>query len=184
MSKNIKKCSGLLDNKGFSLVELLVVLAIVSIITAMAGLTLGVVNNANVSKAATRFESMLTRSRAESIARGTDAGMLTISCENGKIYGQVGTGEKELICNKQIAAYVGDVNSGFADPYGENSLYLAAGNLLTDGNSVEIKFSPAGSVMTNDGGAKNLCKLLFVKGNRRVEVVLYRQTGKHESRAF
>lgn len=171
------------DNRGFTLVEVLVVLAIAAIITAMAGLTLGVVNNANVSKAATRFESMLNRSRSESIARGTDAGTLTITCENGKVYGQIGTGEKELICNKQITVYAGDVDYGGPDPYTETSLFMS-GSGMTDGQSITIKFSPSGSVIRNTGGEKNICKLIFKRNKKQVEVVLYRQTGKHLSRAF
>lgn len=170
------------DNNGFSLVEVLVVLAITAIITAMAGITIGVINNANVSKAATRFESMLNRSRSESIAKGTDAGRLVITCENGKVYGQIGTAEKELICNKQIKVYVGDVDFGGADPYSETSLYMS-GSGMTNGQSVVVEFTPAGTVKRNDTGY-NICKLLFKRNKKQVEVVLYRQTGKHVSRAF
>lgn len=170
------------DNSGFSLIEVLVVLAITAIILSMAGITMGIVNNANVSKAATRFEAMINRSRSESIAKGTDAGRLVITCENGKVYGQIGAGDKELICNKQITVYAGDVDSGGADPYSETSIYMT-GTGLSNGDSIVVEFTPAGVVKRNDSGL-NICKLLFKRGNRQVEVVLYRQTGKHLTRTF
>lgn len=180
MLRNTKKDVNL-NNKGFTLIELLVVLAIVAIITTMAGLTIATVNNANVSKAAANFEALINRSRSQSIAMGPDAGRLVITCENGKVYGTIGTGDKELICNKQIKVYFGDISVGGGNPYDVTAPYLTTP--MADGDSYIVEFTSSGSVRKNDAGG-NLCKLLFVRNKKQVEVVLYRQTGKHVARAF
>ena len=170
-------------NKGFSLVEVLVVLAIVAVITTLATISISIVNNANASKAANKFETLLNNSRATSITKGSEAGKLIITKENGKLYGQIGeNSEKELICSGKIKVYFNKYNSVVS--YYDRQMTTE----IADGEKYVIKFNTAGSAIDMSAdiidGGDNFCKMIFANTNRKLEVVLYRQTGKHVINLF
>lgn len=171
------------NNKGFSLLELIVVIAVSMVLVAFAGLTISVVHNANVSKAARSFNSLLSTARSQSISKGKDAGNLTLTMEGGRLYGEIGTytddagnlhqGEKELICNGLIDVYYNELYT--VVDYYDTSLT----DKWADGKSYTFHFTSSGEVASNSPNP-NICTLLFRKGNRTLMVVLYTETGKHE----
>ena len=170
------------NNKGFTLIEMIVVIAIMAILTATAAVSINVVNNANASKAARRFEAMLNNSRMTSITKGTEAGKVIISKENGKLYGQIGeNGEKELICNSGVKVYF----NTYSSVIDYNNRIMTAE--IPDNQKHIIKFQTNGAakdMSTDTETDDNFCKMIFSNGNRNLEVVLYRQTGKHEVKLF
>lgn len=164
-----KRYSKNLNNKGFSLIELLVVIVIVAVITGMTTITLVVVDNANVSKAANTFNTAINTARVQSMSRGPEAGGLHITRENGILYYQIGPGDaKHEICSPAI-----DVQMVVG-----NYTATAGVPITTDGDIASISFNSAGMVI--GASSSSLTKLIFIRGNRRVETVLYNETGKHE----
>lgn len=166
-------------NSGFSLIELLVVIAVMGILTTVAAVSINIVNNANASKAANRFEALLNNSRVTSMTQGTEAGKLIITKENGKVYGQIGEhGEKELICSSSVKVYFNQYTTVVSYSLRQMATEMA------DGDRHVIKFQTSGvakdMITDNTDTDVNFCKMIFSNGNRNIEVVLYRQTGKHE----
>lgn len=151
------------DNSGFSLVELMVVLAVTAIMVSLVTITIAVVNNSNVNKAASNFSAVLNRARTESMAKGTEAGRLTLTMENGRLYYQIGdplSAVKEEICSSLIAVQISD-GSGVYD--------------YTDAKVITIRFNTSGMVAAD---SDPLVSLIFSRGNRRVQTTLY-ITGKN-----
>lgn len=178
--KNVLK-----NNKGFSLVEMLIVIGVMAILTGIVATSVALVNNANVSRAAKTFESLLNQSRTQSMAKGSDAGKLTITKENGKVYGQIGTGEKELICSRNIDVYFNAYNNGTSYTIRD----YTDGAKMADGDVRVIRFATSGVAVKNSTvvpveDTKEFCKLIFAHGNRKAEVTLYRETGKHDTVVF
>ncbi len=58
------------SRKGFSLVEMLVVIAIMAILTGGAVASIAIVNNANVNKAAKALDDAFSKARSNGMARG------------------------------------------------------------------------------------------------------------------
>lgn len=80
------------NNKGFSYVEMIVVLGIMSIMTAFIALTLGTVNRNNVRRASESIQSKMNEARVSAMSKGTQRGYLMIARYNNNIYTYVGQG--------------------------------------------------------------------------------------------
>lgn len=157
------------NNTGFTLMEMLVVMAISAILIGMVTVTIAVVNNADTNKAARALNAAIGRARTESMAKGTEAGQLTLSMVDGALYYQIGdplTEPKILISSQMIGvdAVYDDTTSTDGTPFT---------------GTVTVKFSTSG-FQEIDSTGMNLSKIIFSRGSRKVETVLY-LTGKHET---
>lgn len=176
--KNLKKC--LKNNSGFSLLEIIVVLAIIMILTASATLSIAYVNNANVSKAANTLDAAINTAKSRSMAMGPDLGELILSTNNGKLYYRIGdTGERVMICNKEISVYTAVTSTYTMGNVG----YGGAIDTTGSGDIAKIRFTTSGTVdEANCSGY--FTKFRFERGKRNVEVILYKETGKHTVNMF
>lgn len=162
------------NNKGYSLVEVMIVIALLCLLTGLAVLSYASINNANVSKAANNLDSAFAAARAESMAKGADAGQLTLSMQHGKLYYQIGdptTATMQLISNSNILVYY-----QYNDPISRNFA-----NQWVDGVTIVVRFNSAGMVETT---GTDLTKVIFKYDTRNMEVILYPETGKHETGLF
>ncbi len=96
-----------LNNEGFSLVELIVVILILGILTAGATIGFSVLYNAKVDNAAKRLESMLTRAREEAMAHVEAETWLELKTEGDNIYARVfvqnnGAAEAEMKAEEKL----------------------------------------------------------------------------------
>lgn len=78
------------NNKGFSYVEMIVVLAILALMGGMITLSYGMINRNNVSRASETLESMANQARVNALTKGTSNGYLTIAKVDNYIYAAVG----------------------------------------------------------------------------------------------
>ena len=88
-----------------TLIELLMFIAISSIILAMVMISYNVVNNANATKAARRLETVIRTARTQSMAKGQEEGKLTLTVLDGNVYATIGdpaTAESQQICNSGV----------------------------------------------------------------------------------
>ena len=162
------------NNKGFSLIELMVVIAVMAVAVGLASLSLAMVNNANVNKAAYDFNSLLNQARAQSIAKGTDAGTLTLKVDNGSVLYKIGDASTTDGWEKLTTPAI-DVE---VVPYINTAAYdLHSGTAIS--GSVQLRFAPSGVVLDATSG-QNICQVIFKRGNRKVGVIIYRETGKHD----
>ena len=160
-----------IGNKGFTLIELLLVMVISVLILAMIMLSYNVVNNANATKAARRLETVIRTARTTTMAKGMEAGKLTLTVEHGNLYAQIGPdGNKDLICNSGVT-----VKGLYCDStlgYGSRS--------GADFDKAIIVFNTSGTVRTKGVDADHKTqynKFLLNRGNRSFEVILYAETG-------
>ena len=161
------------NDKGFSLVEVLIVILIMTIITSLALISYSVVSSARISNAGKNLQSVISEARTQSMAKGTNAGKLTLTMENGNLYAQVGdvaTASKEEISSGRMQIY-----------YVTNDYSSTTGLQISDGDVLEISFNTDGTVRKIDdtGAAINVpTNFLFENSSRRMQVVLYLETGK------
>lgn len=96
-----------LNNEGFSLVEVIVVVLILGILTAGTTIGISVLYNAKVDNATKRLESMLTRAREEAMAHVEAETWLELRVEDDNIYSRVyvqnnGAAEAELKAEEKL----------------------------------------------------------------------------------
>lgn len=121
------------NNKGFSYVELILVIAIMAIMVGIVGLSMGLISRTNVNKAASNLESSMNQARSLAMAKGTSNGVVDIF-RNGDIYyifvgntsdPDVADRREELIYSPaQVYYYTGDISD-------ENKMSIPNGNRLT-----------------------------------------------------
>ena len=78
------------NNSGFSYVEMIIALAILSIMVAMITISIGTVHRNTVSRTSEKLESMVNSARTKALTRGSKEGYLCIAPIDGKIYTFVG----------------------------------------------------------------------------------------------
>lgn len=183
----MKKSNWLNNNRGFSIMELLIVMAIVSIISGFVGISYSLVTNSNVNAAANKLESAIKTSRVESMSRGQENGKLTIVMADKKMYYVIGEYDSSdrfnwtEICKKQISCgHLNDVNSR-----PDSSTTSTA---FTELETVVLYFNSAGMVeRTNSTPALTdsvtNC-FTFDNGDRRIAVWIYPETGKVETAIY
>jgi len=152
-------------NKGFTLVELLVVMAIAMIVATLVLISFNVVDNANVTKSAHRLEHLIRTARSRAMSKGADAGQMTIEKRgDGNYYAVIGTGANqtsEMICNAGVeVTAAADYNA-------------TAGVAFT---STPIVFRTNGALRYGTG--QTVYRKFFLhRDARTMEVIIYEETG-------
>ena len=157
------------NNKGFSYIELILVLAIMSLMVGMIGLSYGLVTRNNVSKAAAKMESAFNTARITSLSKGSEQGALNIMQEDGIVYYCIGKFDPEdpncpsWIKIAQAPVYVTLSNGGtHAD--------------LPDGSILVFKYNPSSGAFKSDSFPSN--KIIFSNGSKESTLTLFKATGK------
>ena len=142
------------NDKAFSLVEVLVVMAIMAILTGGAVASIAIVNNANVNKAANALDNAFTKARTIGMAKGSSYHFQTVMVGN------------------TLYAYIGDPATGM-----EKEKISGGGVSVVLPASSDYTFSADGSVRGVTGNVKTVYK--FTHGERTAEFWFHSLTGEH-----
>lgn len=154
------------SNKGFSLIELIVVIAIMAVAIGLVTITYSIVNNANVSKAANTLDTAFNKARIQSMAKGTDAGQLTVWVSYGVLYYTIGDPAVET----PTAVNSNVIDISYTDTNGTTFGHVDFMPAVT------YRFNSAGMVMTSGYSVR---QFEFSHDTRKVDVIFYLETGKH-----
>lgn len=158
------------NNKGFSLVELLVVLAIMVIVTAAGiGLFLNW-RSWNISDCAKKVDSALDAAKVDAMSKET--GYVIFRRGSSGVYEMEVYGEEsEVLGDKQIRMYYSD-SAGHTDVEITDSKKLMISYDRSTGGFKEIDIDASGS--------KIYCtQIKVVRKNREIRIELVKSTGKH-----
>jgi len=78
------------NNKGFSYVEMLMVLAIMAIMIGMVTISIGLIGRNTVSRTSEKLESLVNKARTNALTKGKEKGVLNVAEVNGAVYAYVG----------------------------------------------------------------------------------------------
>lgn len=161
------------DNKGFSYVELILVIAIMAILVGLTALSMGLVSRTNVTRGAEKLYSSLSQARSASLAKGTQNGALTISCVGGKYYCYVGNPSSPNFDELKEELVGSPVTIGYYIE-GDTDMYE-----ITPGSSITIKYDQSSGAFTN-GGNPCYSQLVLINGDKTASIKLHVATGKSE----
>lgn len=177
------------NNKGVTLIEIIMVLAISAVLIVIAGFSLSLLNGANTYKSASSLKSVLSKAKTQSMAKGNLKGQITIkriTSGTAVVMGE-STGIDDMIAGRRIDTYY-YFGTGNYDAGTKNSKpieNMAAFSTLSD--DVVIQYNSAGMVssvkMAGTEYVNNtfVYEFAFKTGNRVDAVVLYPVSGKVET---
>lgn len=164
------------NNKGFSYVELLLVLAIIAIMMGIMALSMSLIGRTNVNKGCDNLNNAMNQARTASMAKGRINGAITISCQDGKYYyyiGKAGTAESE---SQKVKFASQPVNVGY-------TLKSKSGVVksLNDGDNIVIRYNQStGAFEMATPVGDYVETIVFSNGDKSATIKCYIATGKTE----
>ncbi len=159
------------NNKGFSLVELIVVIAIMGVMMAVGGYALSAISLANAKECTEEIEAALVRTRTQSYSCDSSETVAEVSLYRGTdgIYiSKSYEGSPEKISSSKVSvSYLIDGQSDYKE--------LETEKLTFSFNRSSGAFRP----VKVDGQTKNACTSIKVtSGGRTYTIKCYEKTGK------
>ncbi|MFW5632389.1 MAG: type II secretion system protein [Acetivibrio ethanolgignens] len=171
------------ENRGFSLVEVILAIAMLALLSGITIRTIGYMYYGNAKKCAARLESLLDRMQAETMGKGKGKYLYLFQAEDG--LRMVASADKELTRDY--------LNTAESTLLGGNGITLTIGGMrrkengsivtsreqirLTESNFLRIGFKKSTGAFQED----SYCETITLQNKGRSSMVLHlvERTGKH-----
>lgn len=160
------------NNKGLSYIELIIVLAIMTLLTGVAALSVSTISRTNAVKGADKFMSEWNRARTLSLAKGTAHGELHLR-NNG--------GNYEVAVGELTTLQPSDYKVIAKEPVSVTCIYVDGYSMPLNFGSVSIPFeATSGKTLAGSGYHLPIQSIRFTNGKTVAVVWTYPDTGKAE----
>lgn len=160
------------DNRGFSLIELIVVMALVSVLAVGAMLGARALRSGDVRNTAGRIDDMLELVKTENMTKNQRF-YLVIEKQNDKHFliverGNIPISKEELV-----------VEDGIITFFLDNGLSFDVGDESTGSKRLEICFDKASGRVSKNKADEIVTRIVINSGTRTSTIHLVKLTGKH-----
>ena len=153
------------NNKGFSYIELILVLGVMMLVVSFVTISIGLVSRNSVTKAADKVSSKISEARMLTIAKGVEKGAAVLKFENGSYY-CVLDGESYKVASEPVSVSV----------VKDNGDVLSVSSLGT----VPIKFNRNTGGLHSSNNDFDLIRVENASSGKKVEYKFQKITGKLE----
>ena len=166
-------------NRGFSLIEMMVIIAIMGILIAMITPALYSLFSSSTRGCAMNVDSLIAKCKVYAMGRSEDVVVMIYKGDDGKIWGEYIEGNKaigqaEQLGDSRVELSVTPPGGAAYAPTRAQPLYIsfskATGGLCLFGDSRDGFFTPASG---------QLAKIDITSAGKPYEVSIYATTGKH-----
>lgn len=157
------------NNKGVTLMEMLIVLALIAILSGLAGLSLSMINSSSVDKAAVMLNSSIEKGRYAAMAKGAAHGTINVT-KAGETNIRIDGVKEEMLANSSVQVW-----------FSASTAVVENTGAMTPFTSTDITFKSNGMVDTIFGAPASparIYEIAFKKGKKVSAVVIYPATGK------
>lgn len=169
-----KSMCGKLNNRGFSLVELIIVVLIMAILAGGAVMSVSVIHDADVPAASKKLVAALTSARSYTTSKSRDTIWLELYKESGGYYVQICQGDKSTPASAEVLS---------KEKIGGSLLTLKIKELKADGTAHEVNITDSNSVKFNfikATGAltENYTDITITNGGKTENIIVIKETGR------
>ena len=166
-------------NKGFSLVEMVVIVAIMGILVSLFTPTLYSLFSSSTRNCATNIDSLIAKCKVYAMGRSNDVVIMIYKGDDGNIWGEYIegaslTGQIEQLGDSRVELLATPPGGTAYAPTKAQPLYIsfhrATGGLCLFGDSRSAFFTPT---------AGQLARIAVTSAGKPYEVSIYATTGKH-----
>ncbi|MBR6255739.1 MAG: hypothetical protein IKR23_00045 [Lachnospiraceae bacterium] len=162
------------NNKGLSVLELLLVMAITVLLLSMVLISYNLINRADVKKSARRLESAIKTARVTTMSKGTKAGTLDLVFDGGNMYAVIdGAGSRDLITGGGVTVYAVEKTDDYSYVPGPGEEF-GGGKITFETNGI-MRMSGVDDTGADNGTTHNIFS--FKKGEKVFSVTVYKETG-------
>ncbi len=158
------------DNRGISMSELVVVIAIMAVLAAVGVTMIGQLSTWRLNKCFNAFKSAMSETRVQAMSKSAASMTLKVDAD-GNIVIDKSYDSEEIVGGDEITVT-------YSNSAGTTDINIIDEELVISYDRSSGTFKPIG---TDDDGNKIYCtEVTFTKGNHKKVVKLYTDTGKYE----
>lgn len=171
------------NNKGLSLVELIVVIAIMSVLTGVVSFGISNIFNTKVTQCADNMENIINKVRVNTMGRN-EVTLRFYQDSDGRYFSEtkVKKGYGSTATMETVTEQVGksgiDVkfttDSSITDPSASGVQTLSN----ADGNEIKIQFDRSSGEVKVDGSGACVRKIWIIRNSKVKTITIYKETGK------
>lgn len=172
------------NNKGFSLIELLVVVLILSVSVTIISASISTIFTLNPRKTANQLDSLISKCKISALARAGNVSLEISKTAEGVIatyYEGSAAGEEQIIGKSSVLVSYTDSASNTTELTATDKLYISFDR--TTGGFTELHTAfirTGGSPGDADEPAEDVyCEKISVSGGKTYTITLVPSTGKH-----
>ena len=158
------------DNKGFTIIELIVVMLIIGIVTTIVGLNISTTSSAKAKRCATSVNSLISKCRADSLGRSGNV-YLKLSLDS----------DGNIVCEHSDGTTVSTETfsgSGISVTYTTTAGKVALGSDALHSLTLKFNRSTGGQNFQADG--VSYCTAINFTSGRTYSITLVPSTGTHK----
>lgn len=154
------------DNRGISMVEMIVIILIIGILSTATIISVGSVHRMNALSCASNINMLLEQTRLRTMSKENGAISLVIYIKDKNYYAAVVTtnGDKRVLSDETLLG-----SEGLNIEFKENNGYIRT---INSNDEYEIKF------VKGSGAFDTTLNEIIINGQKKVSVLLVKETGR------
>lgn len=164
------------NNKGFSYVEMILVIAIMAILIGVMSLSIGLVSRANVNRGIEKVGSSLNQARNSAMAKGYLKGTFEITKVGDTYYYFVGDANSTNKDDLKEVLISAPATVGYYVIIDGSETYVA----VTSANPLKIQYNQSTGAFRAMADGNYCTGIVLANGDKEAVIRLYPDTGKSE----
>jgi len=157
------------NDKGFTLIEIIVVIIVIGIVAGISALSLSTLNSASAKSCSSQLNAYISKCRVASLSRAGDV-YIIVKMQSGKVIG-----EYYEDSNLKDTKTLSDGRANVSYKVGVTTFELR------DGQELKLSFNQStGALNPQTVGGKDFCEAIYITGGTKTyTITIVPSTGNH-----
>ncbi len=172
-----------INNKGITLIELIIVVSILSIMTGIVGLSISIVSSADTTNTAERIDQLLERVKSETMSKANSSYLVVykdLSADNPGYYAGITTSPDTFVKNTDRDENIGSLRINIEYVISSSSTKIENQKIFLTFNRSSGAFEQAQIQHASEAPSEiGLISEIKITGGKAISIMLVSDTGNH-----